>query len=217
MFQKEILFTLSVVYIYLGVTTQIIIVRTSLQINFHSSNQHDGMLVSELQTPLIVFGNVKFRMWGDKECLQISREETSWLPLLQMLTDTINLWPLIITAMLHAGNPTNSQWNAHAYELRLYLGLHFCFCQFSFMLHTVLHLDLQSTFINYCIFLYPLWQIWGKLKVIMIVGKERVKQFQLIQFICPYNSNKWSAGTIQIYIIYIPLLVTCLLSFCLCS
>ena len=54
-------------------------------------NQHDGVLVSELQAPLKVFGNVKFRMWGDKEFLQISREETSWLPLLQMLTDTINL------------------------------------------------------------------------------------------------------------------------------
>ena len=61
-FQKELLLSLLVVYIYLGVTTQIIIVRTSLQINFHGSNQHDGMLVSELEAPLIVFGNVKFRM-----------------------------------------------------------------------------------------------------------------------------------------------------------
>jgi hypothetical protein len=50
-------------------------------------NQHGGLLVSELQAPLTVFGNVKFIMWGDKKCLQISRKEASWLPLLQMLTD----------------------------------------------------------------------------------------------------------------------------------
>jgi hypothetical protein len=50
-------------------------------------NQHEGVLVSELQAPLTVFGNVKFRMSGDKEFVQISREETSWLPLLEMLND----------------------------------------------------------------------------------------------------------------------------------
>jgi len=49
-------------------------------------NHHDGVLVSELQAPLTVFGSMKFRMWEDKEFLQNSREETSWLPL-QMLTD----------------------------------------------------------------------------------------------------------------------------------
>jgi len=86
-FQKELLLSLSVVSIHLGVTIWIIIVRTSLQINFHGSDQHDGVLVSELQAPLALFGNVKFRMWGDKEFLQILRKETSWLPLLQVLTD----------------------------------------------------------------------------------------------------------------------------------
>jgi len=75
------------VSIYHGVTTQIIIVRTSLQTNFHGYSQHGGVPVSELQAPLTLFGKMKFRMWGDKEFSQISREETSWLPLLQMLTD----------------------------------------------------------------------------------------------------------------------------------
>jgi hypothetical protein len=46
--------------IYHGVTTRIIIVRASLQVNFHGSIQHGGVLVSELQAPLTVFGNVKF-------------------------------------------------------------------------------------------------------------------------------------------------------------
>jgi len=86
-FQKEPLLSLSVVSIYHGVTTWIIIVRTSLQTNFHGSNQHGGLLVSELQAPLTVLGDVKLTVWGHKEFSQISREETSWLPLLQMLTD----------------------------------------------------------------------------------------------------------------------------------
>jgi hypothetical protein len=47
--------------------------RTSLEINFRGSNQHGGMLVSELQAPLRVFGKVKFRMWGNKEFSHISR------------------------------------------------------------------------------------------------------------------------------------------------
>lgn len=79
MFQKELLLSFLVVPTYHGVTTQIIIVRTSLQINFHGSNQLGGMLVSELQTPLTVFGKVKFRMWGDKEFSHISRKGTSCL------------------------------------------------------------------------------------------------------------------------------------------
>jgi hypothetical protein len=86
-FQKEPLLSLSVVSIYHSVTTRIIIVRTLLQTNFHGSNQHGGLLVSELQAPLTVFGNVKFRIWGDREFSQVSREETSWLPLQQLLTD----------------------------------------------------------------------------------------------------------------------------------
>ena len=81
MFQKELLLSFSVVPTYHGVTTQIINVKTSLQINFHGSNQLGGMLVSELQAPLTVFGKVKFRMWGDKEFSHISSEETSCLHL----------------------------------------------------------------------------------------------------------------------------------------
>jgi hypothetical protein len=72
-FHKELLLSFSVVPIYHGVTVQIIIVRTSLQINVHGSFQHGGMLVSELQAPLTVFGKVKFRMLGDKEFSHISR------------------------------------------------------------------------------------------------------------------------------------------------
>lgn len=72
MFQKELLL-FSVVLTYHGVTNQIIILRTSLQINFHGSNQHGGMLVSELQAPVTVFGKVNFRVWGDKEFLHVSR------------------------------------------------------------------------------------------------------------------------------------------------
>jgi len=45
-FQKELLLSFSVVPTYHGVTTQIINVKTSLQINFHGSNQLGGMLVS---------------------------------------------------------------------------------------------------------------------------------------------------------------------------
>jgi len=82
-----------VVPTYHGVTTQIIIVRTSLQINFHGSNQHGGMLVCELQAPLTVFGKVKFRMWGDKEFSCISRQETSCL-YLHMKTEAAGTFKL---------------------------------------------------------------------------------------------------------------------------
>ena len=69
MFQKELLLSFSVVPIYHGVTTQIIIVI--IQINFHGFNQHGGVWVSELQAP--VFGNVKCRMWGDEEFPNLKR------------------------------------------------------------------------------------------------------------------------------------------------
>jgi hypothetical protein len=46
--------------------------KNFIKTNFHCFNQH-GVLVSELQAPLTVFGNVKIRMWGDKEFSQISR------------------------------------------------------------------------------------------------------------------------------------------------
>jgi len=82
-----------VVPTYHGVTTQIIIVRTSLQSNFHGSNQHGGMLVSELQAPLTVFDKVKFTMWWDKEFSHISRQETFCL-YLHMKTEAAGAFKL---------------------------------------------------------------------------------------------------------------------------
>jgi hypothetical protein len=113
--------------------------KNFIKTNFHGFNQHGGVLVSELQAPLIMFRNMKIRMWGRWGILtNLKRGKL----LAAINTDAPSLTPLIydhtITTMLHAVRPTNGQWNAHAYELLLCLGLHFCFCQFSFMLHTVL-------------------------------------------------------------------------------
>ena len=75
-----------------------------ITINLHGFNQHGGVLVSELQAPLRVLGNVKFRMWGDKEFSQISRQETS---LAAINTDASCLTPFDYHSQLQPFCPTD--------------------------------------------------------------------------------------------------------------